>query len=409
VAAVRTDDLGDYRLHTLSPGFYYLSAGGQLAGPEAMAPGLRERVFGGGYSSPNRIPQFSTTMFYPGAPDEASASAIDLQSGAELRGVDFYVSLPRPFRIRGRVVDTRTGKPPQRASFALTLQDSGSRGGVNLIENINPQYNPEDGSFVLQNINGRPYYLTAMIPDAQPQRLPAPGTMSADELTKFFIAREAAELARPKTSLALNVNGDIDGVVLAITSGGSLKGRVTGGPSLDKVRIQLRHQFGDVNGVVAADGTLRLDNVRPADWRVSITGLPAGFYVREARLGDKDVLNTPLHYTEGEASELTIVLSPTAGTIEGTASPAAQVVLIPAQNRERTELFKGVMADVAGRFSISSIAPGDYTLASFETLEPYAYFDPIVIREAEKRGTAVPVNESSKQVVNVTAEERRTP
>lgn len=406
VAATRTDDLGDYRLHTLSPGLYYLSAGGQLAGPEAMNPGLRERVFGGGYSSPNRLPQFSTTMFYSRADSEASASTIDLQSGADLRGIDFFVSLPRPFRVRGRVVDARTGKPPQRASFSLNLQEPGSRGTVNLIENANPQYNPEDGSFVLQNINGRPYYLVAMIPDAEPQRFPPPDSMSTEEIARFFEAREAAELARPKTALAVNVNADVDGLVFVVTPGGPLNGRLrvesNASVDLSGVRFQLKHAFGiALNGVVARDGALRIENVRPGDWRVFLSKLPEGLYLKEARLGDKDVLSMPLHYEEGEASELTLVLSSAVGAIQGMTSPAAQVVLIPASNRERTELFKSATADASGRFALSSIAPGEYTLAAWEVLEPFAFFDPNVIREAEKRGTTVRVGESSKQTINV--------
>jgi protocatechuate 3,4-dioxygenase beta subunit len=407
VAGTRTDDLGDYRLHTLSPGFYYISGGGQLAGPEGTPPGLRERVFGGGYTSPNRLPQFSTTMFYSRADNEASATTIDLQSGADLRGIDFFVSLPRPFRVRGRVVDARTGKPPQRATFSLNLQDSGPRGSVNLIENVNPGYNPEDGSFVLQNINGRPYYLIAMIPDAQPQRFPPPDAMSTEEIARFFEAREAAELARPKAALAVNVNADVDGLVFVVTPGGPLKGRLrvesNENVDLSGVRFQLKHPFGiALNGVVAADGAWRVNNVRPADYLVSVSKLPEGFYLKEARLGQIDVLNAPLRYAEGDTSPLDFVISSKVGSIEGTTSPGATVALIPNKNRERSELFRSAVADSAGRFTIRDVAPGEYSISAWEVLEPFGFFDPNVIREAEKRGKTVRVDESSKQTVTLT-------
>jgi len=62
-----------------------------------------------------------------------------------------------------------------------------------------------------------------------------------------------------------------------------------------------------------------------------------------------------------------------------------------------------VVADAVGRFAISSVPPGEYTLAAWELLEPYAFFDPAVMRRAEEQGNAVQVGESSNQRITVTA------
>jgi hypothetical protein len=143
---------------------------------------------------------------------------------------------------------------------------------------------------------------------------------------------------------------------------------------------------------------------------LSVVGLPPGFYVKQARLGDADVLNSPLHVSGPTSNSLEILVSPNVGSIEGVAVdaagqplPGAQVVLIPNRNRHRTELFRPVAADSTGRFVIASIAPGEYTLAAWDAIEPYAFFDPELMVQAERQGKGIRVAESSKQTVNVTA------
>ena len=78
-------------------------------------------------------------------------------------------------------------------------------------------------------------------------------------------------------------------------------------------------------------------------------------------------------------------------------------MLIPMRSRERTELFRPVTADSTGRFTIANISPGDYTLAAWESIEPFSFFDPNLIRQAETQGKTVRVEESTNQSVNVTA------
>jgi hypothetical protein len=97
------------------------------------------------------------------------------------------------------------------------------------------------------------------------------------------------------------------------------------------------------------------------------------------------------------------VISPNVGTVEGATEPGALVVLIPARNRERTELFRPITADSAGHFNIPNVAPGEYTLVAWESIEPFSFFDPSLIQIAETQGKALRVEESSKQTVSVTA------
>jgi hypothetical protein len=148
--------------------------------------------------------------------------------------------------------------------------------------------------------------------------------------------------------------------------------------------------------------------VWPGDYRLAVVGLPPGFYVKEARLGDADALNGLLRFT-GPGPTLDILISSNAGALDGVAvdatgrpMPGAQVVLIPNRNRERTELFRPVTADSAGRFTIPAVAPGEYVLAAWDGIEPFAFFDPTLIGQAESSGKSLRVAESSSQTVNVT-------
>jgi hypothetical protein len=175
--------------------------------------------------------------------------------------------------------------------------------------------------------------------------------------------------------------------------------------------VQLRSETNGLiqTALVAHDGSFQIDGVQQDDYRLSVVEMAEGFYVKEAKLGQTDVLNGSLYYDASGGGTLDILFSANGGAINGTVSGAggqpssgAQVVLIP-QNRQRTDLFQSVTADAVGRFTLPSVAPGEYTLAAWELLEPYAFFDPAVLRQAEEQGKAVQVGESSNQRISVTA------
>jgi hypothetical protein len=250
--------------------------------------------------------------------------------------------------------------------------------------------------------------------------------MTPAQQSAYFEAQSAAELARPRASARVNVaNADVENVVMTIGTSHSIAGRFRfdSDPSnlatpFQFMRVQLQAPTAQaINNYenqpqarpAAADGTFRIDNIWPGDYRVAVLGLPRDIYVKEARLGDADLLDAQLRLTGPQSGTLDIVLSQNVGVIEGVATdaagqpiPGAQVVLIPSR-RERTELFRPVSADSNGRFAISSIAPGEYVLAAWDAIEPYAFFDPELLGQAERQGKPVRVGESSRQTMNVTS------
>jgi 5-hydroxyisourate hydrolase-like protein (transthyretin family) len=419
VASTRTDDRGDFRMYYLSPGRYYISAGSQ-ASQSRIAFEL-----GGQFTTPNLIGQNYAVTYYPGTPDATSASAIDIQPGADVRGIDFFVPILQTYRVRGRVIDPRTGQPPPSANISvvrMTALDSSVE-----IQGVsgNANYRPADGTFEFQNLGTGTYAISANLPNTATQRPPDFATMTPAQQSAYFEAQSAAELARPRASARVNVvNADVDNVVMTIGTSHSIAGRFRfdSDPSnlatpFQFLRVQLQAPTAPAPNnydqpqarPAAADGTFRIDNIWPGDYRVAVLGLPRDLYVKEARLGDTDLLDALLRVTGPQSGTLDIVLSQKVGVIEGLAAdaagqpvPGAQVVLIPSR-RERTELFRSVAADSNGRFAISSIAPGEYLLAAWDAIEPYAFFDPELLSLAERQGKPARVSESSRQTLNVTS------
>mgnify|MGYP001259414705 CR=1 FL=1 len=55
----------------------------------------------------------------------------------------------------------------------------------------------------------------------------------------------------------------------------------------------------------------------------------------------------------------------------------------------------------AGRFTFRGITPGDYRIFAWEDIEPFAYFDPAVVKQYEALGKAIRVQEASSESAEV--------
>jgi hypothetical protein len=133
-------------------------------------------------------------------------------------------------------------------------------------------------------------------------------------------------------------------------------------------------------------------------------------YVKSIFLGDEEVLNAGLHYSPKPDSVLRVVIGTSPGTLEGRVLndqqqlvPSAAVVLFvenPAARITRTDMFKVTSTDMAGRFQVKGLPPGDYKVFAWEGLDKDAWLDPDFVR-SESRGQAVHVDEGKVQTVDV--------
>src|SRR5262249_24891192 len=99
VQTARTNDLGEYRLYWVNPGRYFVSASGAKSTMETMLSTLSQAASQAPGAPANEVtdPGFSLT-YYPGTPDIAQATSVDLQPGTEIR-VDFNLMRSPRFRI----------------------------------------------------------------------------------------------------------------------------------------------------------------------------------------------------------------------------------------------------------------------------------------------------------------------
>jgi protocatechuate 3,4-dioxygenase beta subunit len=385
--SARTDDRGEYRLYWITPGRYYVTAGSTaergIAGRPVDA--------GGAGSSPNENPneRYAFT-FYPGVADLNAAAIVEVQPGTELSAIDFVAPRQQLYGIRGRIVDSRTGTSPATARPAIMYR--GLTGGGGMLSR--QTYNPADGTFEISDIPAGSYYVSVSSPDNSARSASIPVTIS---------------------------NSDVEGLVLSIAPLVSIEGRlsVEGQVSgLNALMIMLR-PWADGAPVQApssspppqtpnADGIFAFRGTIPGEYRLAFYGLPADLHVKEIRYNNRNVVDEAMQISASDGGTLNIILSAKSGQVTGTVVDeklqpvqAIQAVLVPDRHRERTDLFKTVLTDQAGRFNFRGISPGDYKIFAWEALEPNAYFDPAVLERFEQRGKALHVAESSTQDVQV--------
>jgi hypothetical protein len=423
VAATRTDDRGEFRMTYVTPGRYYVAAG--------STPGVDGAYYNG-------IAEVYPITYYPGVPDLAQALPIDVAPGAELAVELSQHRLPA-VRVRGRVVDTRTGRPPTSVDISLTTRGAGGRSFE--VSDEAKRYNGSNGELELHDILPGTYLVTATwggsiaLPAAFMPTKPAAEPESNDPAARAAWNKQnhaamefAMSFAREGVAYATLTVGDTDinGFELNIVGGGSITGRVRidGSspadaqvlarvkvllkPSLDGKPFRITNVYPVEPASINPDGTFRFNNASVGEYRVAIEGLDSGFYLKEARSGASDALNRSFTFTPSESNVLDLVIGSGAPEIRGVVTderlvpaPGAQIALVPERNRDRVELFRTATAGPDGRFSVANVAPGDYKLFAWQTLEPFAYFDPELLQRDESKARSVQVKESANQSIDL--------
>lgn len=425
VQQARTNDLGEYRLFWMMPGQYYVSVTyqGSGAGPGPMAgPGFRP-----GNADAESEDRYAPT-YYPGTLDVAGASAVKLDPGTVYSGVDFLLNPVRTVRVSGRVLDGSSGQAAGRAQVMLL---PGRRQPGMLRQGLNSRSATDaDGRFELHGVVPGAYTLVAIQGNAGGPQGTAPG-------------QGRGRRGRPVATLRMDVGAaNVDNVSLVLSEGLNLSGRVyiegldpvQGLASIARnadraaaapdprtansgVNVRLRPRdavFGEIGGGglnagILLNGSFTLEGVPPGDYRLTVNGMPPGYFVKAARLGGKNILDDGLTVENTSSGSVDILISPNSGQIDGSVVDDEQkpvagsiVALVPDNPRmDRADLFRTATPDQYGRFSLTGIPPGTYRLFAFEELEPGAHQDPDFIAAFENRAATVRVDERGRQTVQI--------
>jgi len=171
------------------------------------------------------------------------------------------------------------------------------------------------------------------------------------------------------------------------------------------VNIVRRTRSFSMPGAVNADGAFMITGAFPGTYRLAIRGaakLPAGVYVKSARVDGVDVIGPRFNLEREPAGELEIVLGTATGqvsasTVDDNQAPAsATIVLVPnAAQRQHYEMFFKASSSSAGLARMENIPPGDYTAYAWENVDDGAWWDSEFLRRYEGQGKPVRIQAGS--------------
>jgi len=384
VQSTITNDLGEYRLFGLPAGRYYISAASNatdfpfnilIASPSLAAP-------------PFSTPGPRTAIYYPSTQDSRTATPIDLTSGGDFGGVNITIVPFKPHHIRGNV-------PGGMARVTLVPNDPGMAPSSRNVD-------ASSGPFDFANVASGEYTL---------------------------VARSGELLGTASVSVG---DGDLDNVTVGLGMGVPVPTRVafadrTPGdvdPDLESVTFSLIADppipgadpdvYGPFPNGYLAFGVLLRQEYRIALQRIRNETSSARLRdvsIKSIRLGNRDIMNDGLRIDDpGNLPPLEIVLGLRSGAVSGTVVSEKQkpeanvtVVLVPDGRRRWDDAFRTTKTDIAGRFLMDHIPPGDYLAFSWEEVDDGAWMDPEFLKRYEERGKRIHVNEGGNPSLAITA------
>lgn len=143
-----TNDLGEYRLHGLAPGRYFVSAIHRQTGVGGASVSRAGASPGGSAPEEGYAP-----TYYPSTVDPARAIPVEAGAGAQIRGIDLTLSRTRMVRIRGRLTNSASSRPARNMMVTLLPRESGNPAFFN--RNATAVRDPE-GNFEIRGVTPAP-------------------------------------------------------------------------------------------------------------------------------------------------------------------------------------------------------------------------------------------------------------
>ncbi len=367
-----TDDLGEYRIFGLARGAYMVHAQAQVGG---------QPVAGRTFSY--------TPVYYPNSLKPESAVPLALAAGQLQRGIDFTLQKVQTFSVQGHVAGAGPGT-------MVYLAPKGPDGAADMQEKR--PVSLRDGHFEIPSV------------------IPGSYVLAADQFG------DAAGSARVGIEIRQE---NVRGVELTLVPMAPVSGRVTlEGPAVAELAKGMRMRVGlesRHDGFVVAQaepdnsGRFQFKGVVPGNYRLAVSNVPAGLYVKSLRAGDADISQNGLDLSQGVfGAELNVVMSAEGGALKGaslnatgTAVAGVQVVAIPVELSRET---KQTVSDQAGHFEIKDLAPGEYMVLAFEDLERGVEEDGDFMKRFTAKASRVSVTDRSTATVDplvVPAEQSR--
>jgi hypothetical protein len=369
-----TNDLGEYRLFNLPPGKYLLSAGYEMLSSMGMltATAMRNREESEG------LP----TTFYPGTSDPLQAATVNVEPGAEIRSMDFSLRPSGVFHIRGHVSGLSVG-----FNGAVMLRKGSSRLSAAMPER-NAAVKNEDGTFDMDQVTSGSY-----------------------EIIAIEFGRDTPRMIHRPVEVG---GADVDGVDLAFEPGVTISGHLRWEDKAAAPNVPLQvslEQDGDIFGMhptaeVQPDGSFELKNVSVDSYWVNVTGPARDAYLKTARYGSSDALGN-FRVNSGSDATLDLVGSTRGAHIQGVVMNSdpvtvseVWVTLVP-EDRAQKRLFQSTRSRANGEYEFRGVAPGSYTLFSWDNVEEHEWDDPEFLKPFKSQGVSIRVTEGETKTTDL--------
>jgi hypothetical protein len=361
VQRTQSNDLGEYRLHSLEAGKYVIAA----QGPRAASPR------GVGYA------EFAVS-YYPGGAAIEQATPIKLANGAEVSGVDFRLDLSPQTTVRGIVIEAATGKPCSRCGLrigegnvmGLEVGAQTTQEGLFSVHGLKAGIHPFFTNAGGGGSGGRPRwsYEQVQVPESgevEVQLLLGGSQTVSGEFILEDPPQQQQQQQQQQPAAAVQ------------QAGAPVPGERPERERPVRVSLEPLGPFpfpGGQGDVPPQGGAFELTDVAPGDYRIKVYGMRDGGYVRSVTLGGRE-LGGPRITVPRDAplAGLGVHIAFDGGSISGVVKPASSdepfdgavdpiVTAIPDAGSSPYASHMGVRVEAGGEFVLRGLAPGGYTL-----------------------------------------------
>jgi hypothetical protein len=381
-----TDDRGEYRIYGMGPGDYYLLATDQQNYGYADAE--------------DNAPEYAP-VYYPNASSGERATAVQVAAGDEIRGVDFVLSsnTAHGYDVTGKiVVGAGDSNTLLMAQVMLASNDNESQDfGMGGMRNAQPD--PKDATFEFSHVMPGNYTITAV-------RFGG-GTGNAQETASQQIAVTDSNVS--DVALVLRQGINISGHVSVEGSEAS-----TGSGMVVFFSPQDRSFGSNVQPAsVQQGGTFAVNGVNDGTYNLQVWSSCHTCYLKAATTKDgADLLSKGMEVgSDSTPSSIELVYSSKTAAVSGTVTaeddkpaPAAFVVLVPAAGTlNRDARFSTANTDQYGRFDISGVPPGHYSVVALRDFDENSesYTDPDFLKPFADKAQSLDVAEGDHKTLQL--------